>query len=93
MVFMYATNAMLHGWWENVTIIIWGATAKLATENPIIQERIKLAQHAGVFFTACIACANQLGVTEKLKEMGVEVKGWGQPLTELIKEGENLITI
>ena len=50
MVFMYATNSMLHGWWKNVTVIIWGATAKLAAENAVIRERIGLAQQAGVFF-------------------------------------------
>jgi hypothetical protein len=93
MVFMYATNSMLRGWWENVTVIIWGATAKLVAENAVIQERIRLARQAGVFFTACIACAEQLGVTETLRELGIEVKGWGTGLTELIKERENMITI
>ena len=29
MVFMYATNALVHGWWEEVTLIILGAAAKL----------------------------------------------------------------
>ena len=93
MVFMYATNSMLYSWWENVTVIIWGAPAKLVAENAIIQERVRLAQQAGVFFSACIACADQLGVSDKLRELGIEVKGWGTGLTELIKEGEHLITI
>jgi hypothetical protein len=93
MVFMYATNSMLHGWWRNVTVIIWGATAKLAAENGVIQERIRLAQQAGVFFSACIACAEQLGVADKLKELGVEVKGWGAGLTDLLKDGERLLTV
>jgi hypothetical protein len=93
MVFMYATNSMLHSWWENVTVIIWGATAQLAAENPAIRERINLARQAGVFFSACKACAEQLGVTDKLLEQGIEVKFWGEGLTEIIKEGEHLITI
>lgn len=29
MVMMYARNSMLRGWWDHVTVIIWGATAKL----------------------------------------------------------------
>lgn len=93
MVMMYARNSMLRGWWENVTIIVWGATAKLAAENEAIKEEIKIAQHAGVKFSACVSCANLLGVTEDLEAMGIEIKAWGPPLTELLKDNEKLITI
>lgn len=93
MVMMYAKNSMLRRWWENVTVIIWGATAKLAAENTVIQEEIKIAQLAGVKFTACVACASQLGVIAELEAQGIEVKSWGQPLTELLKDNEKLITI
>ena len=48
MVFMYATNALVHGWWEEVTLIIWGATAKLVCENTAIQGKIREALEAGV---------------------------------------------
>jgi hypothetical protein len=93
MLMMYATNSMLNNWWDSVTVIVWGATAKLAAENEIIQERIKIAQHAGVRFSACISCAEQLGVVEQLKTLDVEVRGWGAPLTEIIQNGSHLITV
>jgi hypothetical protein len=93
MVMMYATNSMLHQWWDEVTIIVWGATAQLVAENAMIQEKIRLAQHAGVKFSACKACSDQLGVSEKLVELGIEVIYWGVPLTEVIKDGEHLITV
>jgi hypothetical protein len=93
MVMMYATNSMLHQWWDEVTIIVWGATAQLVAENAMIQEKIRLAQHAGVKFSACKACSDQLGVSERLVELGIEVIYWGVPLTEVIKDGEHLITV
>ncbi len=93
MVMMYATNSMLKQWWDAVTVIIWGATARLAAENDQIQTKIKMAQHAGVKFSACKACADQLGVTDKLVDLGVEVLYWGQGLTDILKSGEKLITI
>jgi hypothetical protein len=34
--------------------------------------KIELTQKAGVQFSACKACADQLGVTESLKDLGVE---------------------
>lgn len=93
MVMMYATNAKARGWWEDITVIIWGATAKLAAENAQVQEAMQVAMNAGVKFSACVACARQFGVVEKLEAQGVEVIGWGQPLTELLKNNETLLTI
>lgn len=93
MVMMYATNSMARGWWEQVTVIIWGATAKLAAQDEQVQEAMKVAMNVGVRFTACVACARQLGVIETLQALGVEVKGWGQPLTELLQNNEKLITV
>ena len=93
MVFMYATNAMIHGWWEKVTLILWGAATKVAGENATIQKLITEAMEAGVHVTACKACAKQLGVVDILEELHVEVKYWGVPLTEILKNDEKLITI
>jgi hypothetical protein len=93
MVFMYTINSLIHGWWENVTLIIWGATAKLVSEDAGIQEKLKEASDAGVHLTACKACADQLGVTETLEKLNVEVKYWGIPLTEILTSGEKLLTI
>ncbi len=93
MVFMYTVNSLIHGWWEKVTLIVWGAPAKLVSEDPDIQNKIREALEAGVHVTACKACADQLGVTETLKQLGIEVKYWGIPLTEILKNGEHLVTI
>lgn len=93
MVMMYATNSLTHGWWERVTVIIWGATAKLAAENAQVREAMQVAMHAGVKFSACIACARQLGVIEALEQQGIEVIGWGEPLTRILKNAETLLTV
>ena len=93
MVFMYTINSLIHGWWENVTLIIWGATARLVSENARMQQQIKSALEAGVHVTACKACADQLGVTETLERLEIEVKYWGIPLTKILKDGDALVTI
>lgn len=93
MVMMYATNSILNHWWEAVTVIIWGATPKLVAEEELIQTKIKIAQHAGVQFSACKACAEQLGVIDKLVDLGIDVRYWGEGLTDILKNGEKLITI
>ncbi len=93
MVLMYALNSISQNWWNEVTVIIWGATAKLAAENQMIREKIKMAIHTGVIFSACKACADQLGVANELTELGIELKYWGDGLTDILKEGEQLLTI
>lgn len=93
MVFMHTINSLRHGWWENVTLIVWGAPAKLVGEDAEIQAKIKEALDAGVHITACKACADQLGVTETLEKLGIEVKYWGMPLSDLLKNNEKLLTI
>jgi len=93
MVFMYTVNSLVRGWWEKVTLIIWGATAKLVGENADIQKKVMEAMDAGVHVTACKACSDQLGVTQTLEDLKIEVKYWGAPLTEIIAKGEKLLTI
>jgi len=66
MVHKYALNSRLQQWWEEVTLIIWGA---------------------------CKGCSDNLGVTPTLEELGVDVKYWGAPLTEILKADGKLITI
>lgn len=93
MVMMYATNARKKGWWDEVTVIIWGATAKLVAENEMIQELIKIAQEQGVKFSACLACAEQLGVVPQLEKQDIELIYWGQGLTDLIMSDAKLLSV
>lgn len=93
MVFMYGLNSLKKGWWRKVTIVVWGATAQLTSSNTEIQQQIKALLSSGVAVSACKACADQLGVTEALENIGIEVKYWGEPLTEILRTGEKLLTI
>ncbi len=93
MVAMYTVNSLKYGWWDEVVLIIWGETTKIAAEDERYQEVLKKMKEKGVKLSACKACADQLGATEKLEEMGVEVIYWGEKLTKLIKNGEKLLTI
>jgi hypothetical protein len=89
----YTVNSLIKGWWEKVTVIIWGATAKLVSQDENIQEMVRKALEAGVQITACKACADQFGVTETLENLNIEVKYWGEPFTEILKNDEKLLTI
>jgi hypothetical protein len=93
MAFMYTLNAKRQGWFDEVVLIIWGPSAKLAVENEMIGDYIKKMQEAGVKTEACMYCAKMYDVDEKLAEMGVDVKGMGIPLSDYLKDGWKVLSL
>ena len=93
MVFMYTLNAKRNDWFDEVVLIIWGPSAKLAVENEMIRDYIKTMQDAGVKTEACLYCAKKYDVHEKLAGMGVDVKGMGVPLSDYLKEGWKVLSL
>jgi hypothetical protein len=83
--FMYTHNARARGWFDEVTLIVWGPSARLLAENEELQARVREMGDAGVEFVACKACADGYGVSEALERLGIEVKYMGVPLTEMLK--------
>jgi hypothetical protein len=93
MLVMYATNSRLNGWWQEVNVIIWGASAKLVGTDIQIQTEVLEMLNHGITIEACKACTDNLGVTDKLIELGVNVRYMGEALTAYIKSGEKILTI
>ena len=91
MVFMYTFNSRRFGWWEDITLVVWGPSAKLLSEDEELQDYISKIKDAGVTLKACKACADQYGVSSKLESLGITVKYMGE-LTDYIKEGRHVIT-
>ncbi|WP_461642696.1 DsrE family protein [Labilibaculum euxinus] len=93
MLAMYAINSKKREWWDNVNVIIWGASVKLAGNDSQVQTEILEMIQAGVTIEACKNCADNHKVTDQLEKLGVKVRYMGSPLTEYLKNGEKLITI
>ncbi len=84
MVFMYALNAKRNAWAEEVEMIVWGPSSKLLSNDLELQAEVAAMQEVGVVFKACKACADSYGISDKLQELGIEVKYMGVDLTEFI---------
>lgn len=93
MVFMYAENSLYKDWWNEVEIIVWGATTKLIVENKTIQEKLLDIKKKGVKVSFCMACADKLGLVSEIRSLGFELEYMGLPLTEILKKDGKLITI
>lgn len=93
MVYMYAKNSLLRHWWKEVVLIIWGRTAEMSVKSEAVKDKLRELLELGVKVSACKACADQLGVTEEMVEIGIEVILWGEPLTRILQQNEPLITV
>ncbi len=40
----------------------------------------------------CVVCADMYGVAGRLREMGIEAKGMGRPLSDMLKGDYKVIT-
>jgi len=92
MVFMYVSAAKSAKWFDEVVFIIWGPSAKLLSENANLQERLKKMQEIGIRTEACVACARMYGVDDDLRDLGIDVKGMGGPLSDYLKKRYHLLT-
>ena len=48
---------------------------------------------AGVHVEACQACAEEFGVADKIKDLGVDVLYMGEPLTQYLKNNGKVLTL
>lgn len=92
MIFLYALNAARRELWEEIRLIVWGPSAKCLAEDTGLQVEAQALAQAGVVLEACVACATEYGVSEKLTAIGCDVKPMGQPLTERLQGDWTVLT-
>ena len=85
--FMYANGALKHEWMDEVRVIFWGPAQLLIVKDEPLKEYLKKLQDVGVELWACKRCSDDLGVTEKLKDLGIQVEYVGSLVSEMLKDG------
>ncbi|GAB4545558.1 MAG: hypothetical protein Tsb0013_03490 [Phycisphaerales bacterium] len=86
MALMYAHAAKKYGWYEHVTLVVWGPSQRLLCADKDLKAKIKEMQDDGVKVEACIACAKTYGLVEDLEALGLPVYGQGKPLSDAMKD-------
>ena len=90
--FMYTHAAKKAKWFDNVTLIVWGPSSQLLAGDKELQKKVKAMMDSGIVVQACVACANMYGVSDTLRELGVEVKPMGKPLSEMLQGDWKMLT-
>jgi len=89
---MYTLNAKKYKWWDDITLVVWGPSAKLLTEDKELQDYLAKITESGTKVIACKGCSDQYGVSEDLDALGIKVAYIGRVLTGFIKEGREILT-
>jgi hypothetical protein len=90
--FMYTHAAMQNRWFDEIQLIVWGPSARLLAGDKDLEAKVKAMMSDGVDVKACVVCADSYGVSDQLREMDIEVKAMGHPLTELLQSDWKVLT-
>lgn len=93
MLAIYVLNSKTRGWWKEINIIVWGASAKLIAKDTQVQTEVLEMLSVGVHIEACKDCSDACEVTSDLQKLGIEVKYMGEALSSYIKSGEPVLSI
>jgi len=89
---MYTNAAKNAGWFEEVKLVVWGPSARLLAGDKDLQAKIKKMMGDGILVQACVVCADSYGVSESIRQMGIEVKPMGKPLSDMLKGNWKVLT-
>lgn len=92
MCLMYTHAAKNAKWFDEVTLIVWGPSSRLLASDKDLQAKVKSMMASGVVVQACVVCADMYGVADDLRALGIEVKGMGSPLSNLLKADWKVLT-
>ena len=84
---IYPLNAAKAKWMDEVKVIIFGPSEKLAACDAEVQGKLKELQGAGVEVMACKWCADRMNITAPLEKAGIKVVYVGSIISQLLKDG------
>ena len=92
LVLLYGSVILPRGYWDEAHLMVWGPSAKLLAENAELQEMVSKVLESGVKASVCVVCSDDYGVTEQLRELGIEPTHTGELLTHALKSDWKVIT-
>ena len=84
---VYPRNAAKNKWLDEVKVIFFGPSEKLAAYDAEVQAQIKEIKGYGVEVLACKWCSDRMNITPLLEGRGIKVVYVGSIISQLIKDG------
>lgn len=93
MITLYTIHAKKQKWWDEVEVIIWGASQQVVVSNEEVKRKVALMVKLGIPVYACKMCADSLGIEKDLLDLGVNVMYTGKLLTDFLQSDAKVITL
>lgn len=93
MVCLYAHNAILKGWMDEVEVLVWGASQRLISEDLEVQSKVQMMINDGVKVVACLKCADSMNITQSLQSCNIDVFYTGELLSSWVNSGESIVSV
>jgi hypothetical protein len=92
MILLYTHNAKINAWYDEVNLLVWGASQQILSEDEEIREKVQEMVSAGIKVFACKKCAENMYVESHLVSCGVAVFYTGEFLSDWAKSGKPFMT-
>ena len=92
MVLLYSSVILPREYWDEAHLMIWGPSAKLLAENKELQSMLEKVRTTGVKLSVCVVCSDDYGVTDTLRDLGIEPTHTGEFLTNALQNDWKVIT-
>ena len=84
---VYPLNAIKSSWMDEVKLIIFGPSEKIAAYDMEVRGRIDELRKAGIEVMACKWCADRMKITATLEDARIKVVYVGPIISQMIKDG------
>ena len=84
---VYPLNAAKKKWMDEVKLIIFGPSEKIAAYDTEVRGKIDELRKAGIEVMACKWCADRMNITAALEDAGIKVVYVGSIISQLLKDG------
>jgi len=93
MVLLYAYNAKKKELWDEITLLVWGASQNLLRDNKNISKKVIELQDVNIRVVACEHCASEQGTKEALEACSIDVFSTGKLLTQWLQSKKSILTV
>ena len=83
----YPLTLVKNKWMDEVKVIVYGPSEKLAAYDAEVQERLKELQENGIEVMLCKYCADRMNITDILEGAGFKVVYVSPIMAQMIKDG------
>ena len=92
-VFRYIEDVLDKKAWENVRLIIWGPSVKLAGKDKAVRQHLTDLINKGVEIECCTICADEYDVTIPIEALGIKMGMVQVEITKIIQNQEPMLSL